>query len=291
MFSPRTNKTTVTITDPRIPDSIRPPLQDYLQRLQSAAPDLLLGVYLHGSTTYDAFCEQVSDIDMLVVTTRTCNTEDLAHLRQIHADLRITWPRQKLEVSYIPKADCSLPQAEPRPPHPYHHQDPYHEEGVFFDSGIFDFNSPLWSANLWWMVKTRGIALLGPEPDMLGIRTSATDIVATSRYLVESYWPEWTQPGKKLLQLRLAFDVDWIVFGTLRTYYTLSERDITSKLGAAEYGLGHLPKRWHWLIKDTMKQRLQPTPRGNIMRVCIAFMTALYLRFILRRCRQIIARD
>jgi len=281
----------MTGSDPRIPESIRPLLQEYLQRLQSEVPDLMLGVYLHGSTTYDAFCEKLSDIDVLAVTTRVCSTEELARLRQIHADLSTAWPQQKLEASYVPKADCSLPQSEIRPPHPYHHQDPYHDEGVFFDSGIFDFNSPLWSANLWWMVKTHGIALLGPQPDTLGIQTSAADIVATSRYLVESYWPEWTQPREKFFQLRLAFDVDWIVFGTLRTYYTLSEQDITSKLGAAEYGLTHLPKRWHWLIKDTLNTRLHPAPRGNIMRECIAMITALYLRFILRKSRQIIARD
>jgi hypothetical protein len=281
----------VAATDPRIPESIQPILQDYVQRLQEEVPDLLFGLYLHGSVAYEAFCEHSSDVDVLAVTGRTCGAEDLARLRRIHAELKNAWPRWKLEVSYVPLADCRRRQTEAAPPHPYHRQDPYHDEGVFCDSGIFDFNSPLWAANLWWMVKTHGIALLGPEPAALGIQVSASDIVATSQYLVENYWPDWTRPQSKLFQLRLAFDVDWIVFGTLRTYYTLRERDITSKSGAAAFGLAHLPKRWHGLINETLQNRHCPAPRGIITRVRIGIITALYLRFILRECRRIIDYD
>jgi len=281
----------VTVTDPRIPESIRPLLQDYLHRLQSEVPALISGVYLHGSVTYDAFCEQASDIDLLTVTTRTCGTQDLERLRQIHADLRTAWPRRKLEVSYVPQTDCDRQHEGTAPPHPYHHQDPYHEEGVFVDSGIFDFNSPQWSANLWWMVKTRGIALYGPGPATLGIRTSPDDIVTTSRNLVKDYWPQWTRPRERFFKLGHAFDVDWVVFGTLRTYYTLRERDITSKSGAAEYGLARLPGRWHGLIRETLENRRHPVERGIITRARIGIMTALYLRYILRQCRQIIDCD
>ncbi len=281
----------MTITDPRIPVSIRPLLQNYLQQLQAEVPDLLLGVYLHGSITYEAFCEHISDIDILAVTTRICSTEDLEHLKRIHADLKAEWPQWKLEVSYVPQAECSRQHLGTAPPHPYHHQDPYHDEGVFFDSGIFDFNSPLWADNLWWMVKTQGIALLGPEPAALEIQTSAADIVATSRTLVESHWPQWTRPRERFLKLGHAFDVDWVVFGTLRTYYTLRERDITSKPGAAEYGFTHLPKLWHGLIRETLEYRHNPVQRGIITRARIGLMATLYLHFILHQCRRTIARD
>ncbi|MDP7661150.1 MAG: DUF4111 domain-containing protein [Gammaproteobacteria bacterium] len=281
----------MTITDPRIPVSIRPLLQNYLQQLQAEVPDLLLGVYLHGSITYGAFCEHISDIDILAVTTRICSTEDLEHLKRIHADLKAEWPQWKLEVSYVPQAECSRQHLGTAPPHPYHHQDPYHDEGVFFDSGIFDFNSPLWADNLWWMVKTQGIALLGPEPAALEIQTSAADIVATSRTLVESHWPQWTRPRERFFKLGHAFDVDWVVFGTLRTYYTLRERDITSKPGAAEYGFTHLPKLWHGLIRETLEYRHNPVQRGIITRARIGLMAALYLHFILHQCRRTIARD
>lgn len=280
----------MTLSDSRIPVSIEPLLRNYIERLQAEVPDLLLGVYLHGSATYGAFCEPASDIDVLVVTTRTCSTNHLTALAQIHADLRTTWPQWKLEASYVPRSDCGL-RPGAFPPHPYHHQNPHLEVGEFVDHGIFDFNSPIWAANLWWMVKTHGIALLGPEPATLGISVSADDIVATSRQLVENYWPAWTRPREKLLHLRVPFDLDWVVFGTLRTYYTLRQRDITSKQYAAEYGLTHLPRRWHWLIHYVLAHRNRPISRGLIIRVAIGLMAALYLRFILRLCRRIIAND
>lgn len=271
----------VATMDHRIPASVQPLLQDYLQQLQEEVPNLILGVYLHGSITYEAFCEQASDIDVLAVTARTCSTEELASLARIHAKLRKTWPGLKLEVSYVPQADCSRRQPGSFPPHPYHH------EGKFVDSGIFDFNSPLWAANLWWMVKTRGIALFGPKPDSLGIQVTESDIVATSRYLVEKYWPRWTRPWRNLFKLHRVIHAEWVVCGTLRAFFTLREKDITSKPDAAAYGIAHLPKRWHTLIRETMENRRCPTEPGLVTRVGNGIVTARYLRFILRECRQI----
>jgi predicted nucleotidyltransferase len=279
------------VKDPRIPESVRPLLNEYLQRLAAELPDLPLGIYVHGSIAYDAFCEQTSDVDILVVTARECAAEELGRLARMHADLRGAWPRRKLEVSYVPEADCRRPHPESAPPHPYHHQNPYLDTGEFHDSGIFDFNHPLWAANLWWMVKTRGITLLGPEPEALGIPVSAADIVATSRHLLETYWPDWLRPSKELLKLHDAFQVDWVVFGTLRAYYTLRERDITSKPGAAEYGMAHLPRRWHGLIRSTLERRASPVEKSKLQRVREGVAVAFYLRFILRECRRIIASD
>jgi len=267
--------------DRHVPASIQPLLQDYLARLQTKAPDLLFGLYVHGSIAYGAFCEQASDIDLLAVTNRGCNPEDLVHLERIHAELRAAWPQWKLEVSYVPKADCEHWQSGIAPAHPFH------RDGEFVDAGVFDFNSPLWAANLWWMIKTRGITLLGPEPDTLGINVLPGDIVATSRQLIESYWPEWTNPRQQLFKLRHELHVNWVVFGTLRGYYTLREQELTTKPGAAEYGLAHLPKRWHRLIRDTLANRTNPAKRGLVSRIRTGVVTALYLRFIIRECRQV----
>ena len=85
--------------------------------------------------------------------------------------------------------------------------------------------------------------------------------------------------------------MDWVVLGILRTYYTLRERDITSKVDAAEYGLRHLPERWHWLIRYCLKIRQDGTRDPLLKRIIIGAMAAIYLRYMLRECRRIITAD
>ena len=272
----------------RIPAPVQPVLQDYLQQLKARVPDLLFGVYLHGSTVYGAFCQETSDIDVLVLTNGPSNEQDLGILEQLHADLRLKWPRWKLESSYVPQSVCARPLENLGTPHPFH------KDGKFCASGIFDFNSPVWAANLWWMVKTRGVSLFGPEPAALDIQISAAEMIATNRRLVDEYWTQWTRPqahwlrfAYRLYGLSKSSHVDWVVFGTLRTYFTLREHDITSKLDAAEYGLAHLPGRWHRLIRDCVRNRQSPVARSLPVRVKNAWVTAQYMRFILHACRRI----
>ena len=152
----------MAFSDSRIPECIEPLLQSYVEKLHGELPDLITGTYLHGSIAYGAFSQEISDIDLLTVTRRACSQDELEKLKAIHATLKSAWPQWKLEVSYVPLQDCRDWRPGKSVPHPYHHQDPYHDAPVFEDSGIFDFNSPIWAANLWWMVKTRGIALSGP---------------------------------------------------------------------------------------------------------------------------------
>jgi hypothetical protein len=51
------------------------------------------------------------------------------------------------------------------------------------------------------------------------------------------------------------FGIQWAVLGVLRQYYTFREGDITSKTGAGEYALTHLPARWHRLIREAIHIR------------------------------------
>jgi hypothetical protein len=47
----------------------------------------------------------------------------------------------------------------------------------------------------------------------------------------------------------------WVVTGVTRLHYTLATGDITSKTGAARYGLRTFPARWHRVLDETIRLR------------------------------------
>jgi hypothetical protein len=270
--------------DDRVPSSLQPMLQDLLSRLQRELPGLLAGFYLYGSVAYGAFNETVSDVDCLAVTGRACTAQDLAALRRIHRDIATAWPRCNLEISYVEQAHCG-PWHSTTPPHPVY------QHGTFHDRSQVELNSPLWSSILWWQIKRRGIALLGPEAAALDFEVSTEELLGDNRRLVETYWIDWGRSPALILKLRYPRAVDWVVLGMLRTYYTLREADVITKPGAADYGLARLPRRWHGLIREALAIRHRAVDRGILHRWRRAAQAALFARFMVAECRRVIAAD
>ena len=268
--------------DERLPVALQPMLQELLSRLQREIPGLLAGFYLYGSIAYGAFDEAASDIDCLVLTARPCSPDDLSRLRLIHQQLAAKWPGRNLEISYVPAAECG-PRGAAAPAHPLY------QAGLFHDAARVELNSPLWSSILWWQIKKRGIALFGPEPSALEFQVSEDALLSDNRGLVETYWIEWGRSPRLIARLRYAKAVEWAVLGILRTYYTLREVDVTTKTGAAEYGIAHLPRRWHRLIRETIDMRRHAGEGGPLFRLRRAIAAALFTRFMVAECRRVIA--
>jgi hypothetical protein len=266
--------------DARVPAALQPMLAELLSRLQQELPGLIAGFYLYGSVAYGAFDAAASDVDCLALTTRPCSAEELARLRRIHQQLAAQWPRCDLEISYVPREDCG-PRREATPAHPLYQQ------GVFYERSDAELNSPFWSSILWWQIKKRGIALLGPEPAALDFKVSEAALLEDNRRLVETYWIDWGRSPRLMAKLRYPKAVEWAVLGILRTYYTLREADVTSKAGAAEYGIAHLPARWHRLIRETLELRQRPAGQGLLHRWRRAVEAALFTRFMVGECRRV----
>lgn len=270
---------TAAAEDARLPAAVRPLLAQYLGALQERLPGLAAGCWVHGSIAYGAWDEGTSDVDVLVLTTRRCTPADLAALREIHADVARRWPGTWLDASYV-EWDERGRLGPGMAPHPFHYRN------VFHDAGVFDFNSPRWAAITWWQVLRRGIALAGPEPAALGFDVGRKAIVDESRRLVDSFWADWTRRRAQLSGLRHPWAVDWVVLGLLRTWYTLREGDVVSKRAAAEYGLRHLPARWHGLVRDVLARRGGAPPPGPLARLGLGLRAALFARYMVRECRR-----
>ena len=256
--------------DTRIPELIRPLLQAYMHLLETKLPGLVTGLYLHGSVALDAFNAAHSDIDFVALLNRRCSESDVESLEEIHCVIAASYPRWKLEGSYLQWQD--LGQAERAiAPHPIYH------DGELQQMGHFDVN---WVT--WWVLKNRGIALIGREPNELNFTVDWRHLITDMRQNLNTYWADFTTKPQRIVWLFSDYGIQWTVLGVLRQYYSFMEQDITSKTGAGEYALAHLPTGWHPLIREAIHLREQASGSLYESRIIRALEAYNFLRYIIR---------
>jgi hypothetical protein len=256
----------------RVPEPVRPMLQAYLDQLSQQLPEFISAVCLHGSIALDAFDEQRSDIDTLAVIARPANEQDIQKLTSLHQTLANQYPRWLLEVSYVQATDLGKPESSIKP-HPIHH------DNVLQSAGNFDTNPVTW-----WLLKNKGIALVGTEPQQLPFMVDWDTVLNYVRGNINTYWASFTHNPLRILSSLSDEGVVWIVLGVVRQYYSFKEQDITSKIGAGEYALQHLPNKWHNLIQDALDIRRGHKPTRYASRFTRAYATIRFVRHIIEVC-------
>ena len=78
--------------DTRVPQLIKPLLEEYLLLADHQLPGLLEAFYLDGSLALGDFHEHCSDIDFIAVLSRRCTPPEVARLHAIHHHLERTYP-------------------------------------------------------------------------------------------------------------------------------------------------------------------------------------------------------
>lgn len=175
--------------DQRIPEQIRPFLQNYLRLLVYQIPELTEAVYLHGSIALGAFKERLSDIDFITVLHHRPTANEIQHLQAIHQTLTTRYPRWALDESYLQWHDLGqLPDAVA--------PCPYVAEGVFYSQGYRDLNLVTW-----WILKHHEIAVLGPSPQTLPFSVSWDELVDRMHTNLNDYWRSWTRTPTRWMQL------------------------------------------------------------------------------------------
>lgn len=260
--------------DQRIPELIRPFLQDYLRLLSNGVPDLTEAIYLHGSVALGAFNKRLSDIDFVTVLHRYPTTNEIRHLQAIHQTLAKKYPQWRLDGSYLQWHDLGqLPDAVT----PY----PHVADGVFYLQGYRDLNLVTW-----WVLKHHGIAVLGSSPQTLPFSINWDELVDRMHTNLNEYWRSWTRTPTQLVQLLTDYGIQWAVLGVLRLWYAFRKHDITSKTDAGRYALTHLPDRWHRLIQEAMNLRDAPHQRLYRFRIYRAYVAVQFLNDIIERCNE-----
>lgn len=251
----------------QIPTQIQPVLDDYVALVHQQLPDFVTGLYLYGSIALGGFNEHFSDIDFITVISRRCTESDIACLRDIHQTLEAKYPQWVFDGSYLQPQDIGKFDISPYP---------YYHDGKLHPSGQHEINSVTW-----WILKNKGIAVVGDIPDF---SVDWDLLVANMRENLNTYWANWTKDWHRLLSLLTDGGVRWSVLGVLRQYYTFQEQDITSKENAGEYGLTHLPKKWHRIIQEAINLRWKTEKSLYRWRIVRALEAYRFLKYMIHRC-------
>ena len=255
-----------------IPQPVQLVLNEYIGLVNDALPGLLAGMYLHGSLALDAFNPGRSDIDFITVTSRRCTLADIDSLRAVHHTLAQHYPHAQLEGSYLQWHDLGRFE-DTMPAHPHIH------DGILHPNGYHDIN-----AVTWWILKHRGIAIIGPPSDQLGIHVDWDDLIDKMRHNLNTYWARFTTDPRRMTWLVTDYGIQWAVLGVLRQFYTFREGAITSKEGAGSYGLAHMPRQWHQLIQEAINIRMGTHVSPYRFRIVRAIAARAFLQLIIAAC-------
>jgi hypothetical protein len=107
------------------------------------------------------------------------------------------------------------------------------------------------------------------------------------RQNLNSYWATFVRKPQRIAWLLTDFGVEWTILGTLRQYYSFVAHDITSKRGAGEYALNHLPAQWHRIVREAVRIRDGVPASLYSSRVVRAADAYNFLRFILDYCNSL----
>ncbi|WP_409272121.1 aminoglycoside adenylyltransferase domain-containing protein [Neobacillus sp. SCS-31] len=233
----------------REPELVFKVCETYIDLWHKHLPGKLEGFYLHGSIVLGAFEDHSSDLDFVAVTKNPLEEEELQIVKKIHKAIAASYPKPEMDGMYIVWEDFGRRDTFNNAPYPS-----YNEGQLSFE----DRFNPV----TWWLLKRKGISLLGPNNSELDIRVTEKDLVEYVLDNMDSYWGkrvEWLEKSKEKLSAfstaEISGEIEWTVLGLLRQFYTLNEFDIVSKLGAGEYGLAQLPEEWHPIIREAIAIR------------------------------------
>ncbi len=256
----------------KIPEVIQPVLTDYTRRMEQLLPGLMTGFYLHGSIALEAFNPRWSDLDFITVVSRKPGPREMDCLRLIHQAIRVTCPRWELEGIYLESGDLGRFPNEIAPC-------PCYYDGALHARGYRNLNSVTW-----WILKNRGIAVVGPPPQELDFVVDWDRLIAEMKENLNTYWAAWARKPVQQVKLLTDWGIQWVVLGVLRQFYTFRENDITSKLAAGKYALAHLPTKWHRLIQEALDIREGTHESHHNFRIVRAIEAVRFLNYIIESC-------
>ncbi len=236
-------------------------LAELIDCVQSILADDLVGGYVVGSFALGAG-DLSSDCDFIVVTKEPVTGEQERALRRLHDEIPTRpghWATN-LEGSYAPQADLGTLER-------------LDGEWLYVDRGWREMQ---WSthcnvADTRWILRERGVPLIGPEPRTFACEVPADLLRDRMRTLIGNFLEDllsWT-----------SFDMIWAqryaVESMCRMLYTLETGEVTSKLAALEWGRGELAPAWRNLIAQARADRPVPwddPPRPGSVEATIAFV-------------------
>ena len=232
-----------------IPEKVNDILNEYFDMLEAKLPDLIQAYYIYGSVSLEAFDYGFSDIDFIAVVKRKISAADLVILKEIHKNIKKKFPKTDLMGLYTTEKDFKQGNINEK-------SCPCFIDGIF--KGLHKFEKNSIDA---YQLKKYGIAIKGPSAQSFDYTTDWDILIRNMRENINTYWLNWMNGLEKFPSIRYIGSfvslrmIEWGVLGVSRLYYTFKEHDMTSKIGAGEYALKTVPKKWHKIINESMRLR------------------------------------
>lgn len=252
-----------------LPDVLQPLLADYLHALEPLQAHFY-GIYIYGSIALGAFEESESDIDILALTRGEWLPRELKQLKLLHMQLiRAHALGRRMEVFYVPQNYPGVTHSDRKSgafaPYPVMH------DGIFSPATYGGLN-----AVTWWIIKNKGIRLLGPEVSELSLEVNWSDVLATMRFNLDVYFAR--KASRRPYTYLSDAGVEFAVSNLCRIFTTIEEGEIISKADSLKRWQDRLPERWRPLLAEAWRIRYhldQPScyrNRFQRMREMLAFI-------------------
>jgi predicted nucleotidyltransferase len=219
---------------------LREVLKTFVTEVQAELGENLVGVYLVGSLASGDF-DLDSDIDFVVVIDTELNAANENNLQAIQRKIYglNCYPAQHLEGSYISLRDLN----------------DWHTVGkkqlYYFDNGSTTFEYSIHDNN-WhvrWILRERGIPLIGPAPATLlpPIPTGALsgEMQTAMCQIMRAYEEAIRQP---LNFFNSQFGHSFVVLTFCRMLHTLHTGEVQSKKAGAQWAQQYVTPEWRELI-------------------------------------------
>lgn len=258
-----------------IPETVKKAVDTYMSLSHKLLPDYQLELFIHGSIGLNTYESNKSDIDCIIVTNPELTLDQKEILNQLH----LQFEQQEnipMDCVYIAKADLSSQS-------PFLNTYFYYNEGTLSYGDYFNFNPVTW----WTLHQNYQDS---PFPTTTG--SQLRDYVFQN---MQQYWKPYIERLKREVQLDLSIsdeeikeEIEWIVLGLLRQFYTLKEVGVTSKYDAGIYGLQHLPKQWHPIIQLAIRIR-----KNELVVVSVETMNQVidFAEFLISYCEKLKSTD
>ena len=213
-------------------------LSDLLDHLKQILAENLVGLYLYGSLVTGDFDMEISDIDLLAVTSRDIDDVEFQRLHMMHNDLAATYPEWdgRIEVQYLSASALKTFKTQRSQVAAISPGEPFNIK----DAGID------WLIN-WYLVRAHGVVLLGPNPQTLIPPISREEFILASR-VQGTYWVECAdQPQDRTWQ-------SYVTLTMCRVLYACTNGEHASKNRAAQWVQTRFPQ-WTSLIQNALVWR------------------------------------
>jgi predicted nucleotidyltransferase len=226
---------------------LREVLNTFVAEVQAELAENLVGIYLVGSLASGDF-DLDSDVDFLVVINTELTPENRQNLQDIQRKVHQIdcYPARHLEGSYITIEDLNDWGTVGE------------KELYYFDNGSTTFE---WSAhdNQWhvrWILRERGIALLGPAPETLLPPIPTDELLgemkASMHIILQFFAESLDQP---LNFFNSQFGQSFVVLTCCRILHTLHTGEVQSKKAGALWAQKNVDPAWRKFIDRAWADR------------------------------------